>query len=194
MQKLKIFSFSFHFTHFFFIFSFSFHFTHFLYFHFYFAKQLAKSWIPETIALTHTNMEYTELECKEVLTLESMASEMTRKYYVDHNYALESLLNNWKQWYDATAIAEEARKMLDACASPRGTEDICMEDLDAARFDNLFDDLDGTGFSDFYGAGDEDPPRAAHEDLWSGCLDNVERCGCAARASSPGSLRASALM
>jgi len=143
-------------------------------------------------------MEYADLECKEVLTLESMASEMTRLHSIDHDHALESFLNNWKQGCDAMVIAEDARKILDACICLRGTEDTCMEDLDAACFDGLdaadFDDFDGAGFSDFYGAGDEDPPRTAHEDLPSVCLDNVERCGCAARASSLASQRASELM
>jgi len=135
-------------------------------------------------------MEYADLECKEVLTLESLASEMTRMHHIDHNHSLESLLNDWRQGCDATVITETARKMLDACTGIRETEDTCMSDLDAAGFDDLddldaagfddLDDLDAAGFSDFYGAGHEDPPRTGHEDLSSACLYNAGACGCTA--------------
>jgi len=135
-------------------------------------------------------MEYADLECKEVLTLESLAAEMTRMHHIDHNHSLESLLNDWRQGCDATVITETARKMLDACTGLRENEDTCMSDLDAAGFDDLddldaagfddLDDLDAAGFSDFYGAGHEDPPRTGHEDLSSACLYNAGACGCTA--------------
>jgi len=140
-------------------------------------------------------MEYADLECKEVLTLESLAVEMTRMHHIDHNHSLESLLNDWRQGCDATVITETARKMLDACTGLRETEDTCMSDLDAAGFDDLdaagfadlddldaagfadLDDLDDAGFSDFYGAGHEDPPRTGHEDLSSAFPYNAGACG-----------------
>jgi len=115
--------------------------------------------------ITLINMEYADLECKEVLTLESLAAEMTRMHHSDHNHSLESLLNDWRQGCDATVITETARKMLDACTGLRETEDTCMSDLDDA------------GFSDFYGAGHEDPPRTGHEDLSSAFPYNAGACG-----------------
>ena len=135
-------------------------------------------------------MEYADLECKEVLTLESLASEMTRMHHTDHNHALESLLNYWKQGCDATVIAETARKMLDACTGVRETEDTCMSDLNAAGSDDLdaagFSNLDAAGFSDFYGNGHEDPPRTGHEDLSSACPWNAGACGSAAAGIAAG--------
>jgi hypothetical protein len=129
-------------------------------------------------------MEYANLECKEVLTLDSLAAEMVRMNHIDNGYALEALLSEWKQGCDATMIIETARKMLDACTTrpepafaDSGDFDECMTqggtpfagmtDLDAYGFN----DLDAAGFSDFYG-GDEDAPRACSGDRAAG--------GCAA--------------
>jgi hypothetical protein len=126
-------------------------------------------------------MEHVNLECKEVLTLESLAAEMVRINHIDHDHALQSLMNDWNQGCDATLIAETARKMLDAYTAHGETVFKCIGDIDAAGFDDLdagFDDLDAAGFTDFYGAGHEDPPRTGHADLPRASACNPGACGC----------------
>jgi hypothetical protein len=135
-------------------------------------------------------MEYVNLECKEVLTLESLAAEMFRMNHIDHDHALESLLNDWNQGCDATLIAETAHKMLDACIAHGEPAVTCIGDLNATGFDDLdaagFDDLDAAGFCDFYGAGHDDLPRTGHEDLPRASPCDPGACGCAAAGIAAG--------
>jgi hypothetical protein len=104
-------------------------------------------------------MEYVDLECTEVLTLESLAVEMARNLGREH--LIESLLSDCMQGRDATAIAEAARNIIDAAHQELTAT--CIDHIDAAGFGDLdaadFGDLDAAGFSDFYGAAHED--RAA---------------------------------